>query len=142
MFAKDMKYFESTNMGDKPPRRVKVAPRLYDDLQALDTLFQSTVLPRRPVRPNKSAEALYMFGDASGAGFGRSLKIGRVIHYLHRQWSSSYGKETSNYRELGNLIHAIKDACGKGMLKKAEHFVSTGNSSAESAFFKGTSSSK
>jgi len=123
-------------------RRVKVAPWLYDDLQALDTLFQPSVPPRRPVRPNKFAEALHMFGDASGAGFGSSLKIGGVIHYLHRQWSSSYGKETSNYRELGNLIHTIKYACGKGMLKKAEPFVSTDNSSTEAAFFKGSSSSK
>jgi len=105
-------------------------------------LFCPNEPPRRAIRPSKTSEALYMFGDASGAGFGSSLKIGKDIIYRHGQWKQSFAQESSNYRELGNLINAAKDACSKGLLKDAELFVFTDNTSAESAFYKGTSSSK
>ena len=105
-------------------------------------LFCLNEPPRRAIRPSKTSEALYMFGDASGAGFGSSLKIGKDIIYRHGQWKQSFAQESSNYRELGNLINAVKDACSKGLLKDAELFVFTDNTSAESAFYKGTSSSK
>ena len=126
----------------KPPSKVKAAPRLYDDVQALSSLFASDNPPRRCIRSSTISEALYMFGDASGSGFGSCLKIGNDIHYLHGQWHPSLAQESSNYRELGNLINAIKSASSKGLLKDSELFVFTDNIAAESTFYKGTSSSK
>jgi hypothetical protein len=126
----------------KRPTKVKAAPRLHEDVEALTLLFSAEKPPRRTIRSIKISEALYMFGNASGAGFGSSLMIGKEIHYLHGQWNTSFSHESSNYRELGNLINAIKAASSKGLLKNSELFVFTDNTSAESAFFKGTSSSQ
>ncbi len=128
--------------GGKAPQRVKAAPRLYDDVKALLTLFAAPTPPRRPVRPNKFAEATYMFGDASGTGFGSSLLVHKTIHFTYGQWVESNSRESSNFRELQNLVNAIKEAHGEGLLNKTELFVFTDNITAESAFFKGTSSSR
>ncbi len=69
-------------------QKVKAAPRLHEDIHALTMLFCPSEPPRRAIRPSKTSEALYMFGDASGAGFGSSLKIRkdimRAIEYVTR----------------------------------------------------------
>ena len=85
---------------------------------------------------------MYQFGDASGQGFGSSLMIGDVVYYRHGQWNDSHSQESSNYRELANLIYAIEDAYNKGLLIDAELFLFTDSSTAESVFYKGTSSSE
>jgi hypothetical protein len=121
---------------------VKAVPRLRDDLAALVALFTPLTPPRRAIRPSSSASAIYQFGDASSAGFGSSLFINGTLHYRHGQWTSPYSDESSNFRELANLIHAIEDAHAKGLLANSELFVFTDNSSAEGAFYKGTSSSR
>jgi hypothetical protein len=126
----------------KPPLKVHIAPRLYSDIKALESLFHPDSPPYRLVRPSKTTIATYMFGDASGAGFGSSLEISGTLHYMHGQWNYDNSKESSNFRELANLIHVISDASSKGLLHQSELFVFTDNSVAESAFFKGTSSSK
>lgn len=83
-----------------------------------------------------------MFGDASGTGFGSSLLVHKTIHFTYGQWVASNSRESSNFRELQNLVNAIKEAHGEGLLNKTELFVFTDNITAESAFFKGTSSSR
>ena len=123
-------------------KRVKWVPRFKDDLEALSELFESDTPPRRPIRPVSTAIACYKFGDASGVGFGSSLIINGVIYYRHGQWNTRHSLESSNFRELANLIYAIEEAVGKGLLDDAELFVFTDNTSAESAFYKGTSSSR
>jgi hypothetical protein len=128
--------------GGKPPSKVKISPRLFNDVEALHKLFLPDLPPQRPIRPDKHTEAVYMFGDASGSGFGSSFCIDNRLLYQHGQWSQSNSEESSNYRELSNLINAIKDALGKGLLDKRELFVFTDNFTAESAFFKGSSSSR
>jgi hypothetical protein len=131
-----------TPTGGKPTSQVKIAPRLRNDVEALFELFLPDFPPQRPVRPKRSTEALYMFGDASGTGFGSSLFIDNKLYYQHGQWSSDSSRESSNFRELSNLINAIKDASRHGFLEDMELFVFTDNWTAESAFFKGTSSSR
>ena len=51
-------------------------------------------------------------------------------------------EESSNYRELRNLVEMIEALVKDGTLKGHELFMFTDNSTAESAFFKGTSSSE
>jgi len=134
--------FASMGTGEKAPNVVIGVSRLHDDLQALLALFSPTTPPRRPMRLSTSAVALYQFGDASGAGFGSSLFLNGSLYYRHGQWTTAFSDESSNFRELDNLIHAIEDAHSKGLLAESELFVFTDNSAAEGAFYRGTSSSR
>jgi hypothetical protein len=85
---------------------------------------------------------MYGFGDASGSGFGTTPLICGFLHYRHGQWSTAYSKASSNYRELSNLVIAIEEATVKGLLTDCDLFMFTNNCTAETAFHKGTSSSK
>jgi len=127
---------------DSAPDVVWAVGQLHDDITALLALFTPAIPPLRPVRPSRTATAIYGFGDASGSGFGTTLLIDESIHYRHGQWSTSVSEESSNYRELNNLILGIEEGVTQGLLDDCEVFLFTDNSTAESAFHKGTSSSK
>ncbi len=126
----------------KPPVEVRIAPHLLQDIEALDVLFSAELPPVGRVRPSKASVASYMLGDASGSGFGSSFVINNKVYYQHGQWNFTVSAESSNYRELSNLINAITDAHDKDLLLDTELFIFTDNFTAESAFFKGTSSSR
>ncbi len=126
----------------EPPRQVKMASRLQDDINALYALFSPEQPPLRQVRPSRTTVASNMFGDASGSGFGSSLQRDSGLHYTYGQWDNGTTKESSNFRELSNLVNAIDSASSSGLLDDSELFVFTDNFAAESTFFKGTSSSK
>ena len=126
----------------KAPRLVQWVPRFPSDVAALWELFSTDKPPRRQVRPSQTATAIYQFGDASGSGFGSSLIIGNRVYYSHGQWNLDHANESSNFRELANLIYAIEGAHQKGLLEDAELFFFTDNSTAESVFYKGTSTSE
>ena len=86
---------------------MKIIPRLHDDVKALCELFDSEEPPKCPVRLGKHVVAFYGFGDASGSGFGSTLVINSEIVFHHGQWLDNIEKESSNYRELTNLVFAI-----------------------------------
>jgi hypothetical protein len=130
-----------SHANSKPPSRVKPVPRLACDIEALLQLTSGPLPIKRSVRPTSTTVALYGFADASGHGFGSTLVINGTVHFRHGQWSSSYDDSTSNFRELDNLITAIEEAAMSGLLANCELFMFTDNSTAESAFYKGTSSS-
>jgi hypothetical protein len=130
---------DGVNKKESPPKHIKWVPRLRRDILALTELFSSKTPPRRQVRPTKSAVAVYQFGDDSGFGFGSSLMIADTIYYQHGQWSFDHAAESSNYRELANLIYAIEKAHEKGLLEDTELFFYIDNMTAESVFYKGTS---
>jgi hypothetical protein len=134
--------FDSVGTGEKAPALVHPVPRLQFDIEALLQLFSSESPPRRHMRLSSSAVAVYQFGDASGAGFGSSLFVNGSLYYRHGQWTSAFSDESSNFRELANLVHAIEEAHSKGLLENSELFVFTDNSAAEGAFYKGTSPSR
>jgi hypothetical protein len=94
--------------GEKAPAQVKGVPRLRDD--ALVALFDPPIPPRRAIQLTSSAMAAYQFGDASGTGFGSSLMINNTFYYRHGQWASDHHVESSNFRELANLVYAIEEA--------------------------------
>jgi hypothetical protein len=102
------------NKRDRPPKCVKWVPRLRQDINALTELFQPEIPPRRQVRPTQMAVAIYQFGDASGAGFGSPLVIGNTVFYQHGQWNQDHADESSNYRELANLVYSIENAHNRG----------------------------
>jgi hypothetical protein len=124
------------------PTTVKAVPRFRSDVEALMALSESDEPPLRRVRCHKKCTAYYGFGDASGAGFGATLQIGDAIYYEYGQWTSEVTEtESSNWRELNNLVEALEGACRRHQLSGCELFLFTDNSTAENAFWKGTSTS-
>lgn len=127
--------------GGKPPLRVKAVPRMRDDVRALLQLTSSATPPRRLIRPVKRATMAYAFADASGSGFGGSFLVGDEIRYISGQWIEEVSSQSSNFRELSNLINSLEVLLADETLKHAEVFMFTDNSTSEAAFFKGTSKS-
>ena len=125
--------------GKSPPPTVAAVPRLKDDVEALRQLFGGAMPVLRRARPASVAVGIYGFGDASGQGFGSSLVKGNDLIYCFGQWANQVTGESSNYRELYNLIQAIDEHSQDGTLENCELFLFTDNTTAEAAFYKGTS---
>ena len=119
-----------------------VVPRLMDDLRALKKLTESDKPSMRVVRSKKLITALYGFGDASSGGFGSSIEHRGGIAARFGLWGRDTEDASSNYRELRNLVEAVEEEADAGHLTDAELWLFTDNSTAESCFAKGSSSSK
>jgi hypothetical protein len=131
------------------------APRLRDDLKALLELTRSEHPPLRLARPKQVVHVFYGFGDASGKGKGATFQGFRTIyhpegkageptglHYRIGVWSADEEEESSNYREFANLIESLEEEARAGRMVETEVFLCTDNSTTESAFYKGSSSSR
>ena len=130
-------------------------PRLRDDLAALRELADFDLPPLRVVRPTTVVQVFYGFGDASGKQFGATLsqdyncqgRLGKPrkgadgVRYRLGVWSADERKESSNYKELHNLVDTIESEARLGHLRNCILFIFTDNSTAESCFFRGSSSS-
>ncbi|CAJ1954083.1 unnamed protein product [Cylindrotheca closterium] len=134
------------------PEYVKAVPRLKDDLAALTLLTASEPPLIRRVRSNWVVTVYYGFGDASAIGFCSTFQkfskqsdtftAGDKIHYQYGHWCSANSEESSNYRELLNLVEALEMRVRSRELYGVEIFLFTDNSTAESVFNNGNSSSK
>ena len=113
-----------------------------DDLEALKEFCEPKKPPLRFIRGKAIYIARYGFGDASKTGFGSTFETEEGISYRYGTWSSDGEDNSSNFRELENLAQSLEYEVEKGTMKGAEIFIFTDNSTAESAYFKGTSSSK
>ena len=134
---------ETTKAYEDHPSLLPAVPRLAKDLKALDLFLASEKVPWRFVRGNKICVAIYGFGDASKAGFGSTLEEGNgSIWFRLGVWGCSLEEESSNFRELTNLVESIEERIKEGGLNGSEIFLFTDNSTAEAAFYKGTSSSE
>ena len=128
-----------------PPKEVVQSPRFKSDVAALSNLTKDETPPRIQARPIAGAKVAIVFGDASGEGFGSSLWLygANIVETEHGLWTREYGSRSSNYRELCNLVLRLEALIDDGTIPSgAEVFVFTDNSTAESAFYKGTSSSR
>ncbi|KAL3780370.1 hypothetical protein ACHAWO_009694 [Cyclotella atomus] len=127
-----------------------IAPRLLADLCVLQALTASPVPPLRVVRPTRVVQVLYGFADASGKGLGSTVQ-GYPSRALSESptnprfrvgvWGKDDESESSNFRELANLVLTVEDKAAAGHLDLAEFVLFTDNSTAESAFYKGSSTS-
>jgi hypothetical protein len=131
------------------PVDVQVVPRFEEDLEVLQAVFQSPTPSHRLIRGYHVASVRYGFGDASGAGFGSSwvtqqsgMKQSREVHYRFGRWGSESDGESSNFRELRNLVDTLSQMAEQGELSGSEVFVFTDNSTAEAAFNRGSSSNR
>ena len=124
------------------PDEVTPVPRLSRDLSALERLLSDEVPPQRLVRGQLIHAVKYAFGDASKAGFGSSWVSSDGVRYRFGTWGRDMDKGSSNLRELKNLVDTLKAMAVSGELEGAEIFIFTDNSTAEAAFFKGSSKSR
>jgi hypothetical protein len=65
----------------KPPLKVNAADRLKDVIDVLLSLTEDEMPPLRKIRARRVGQRvehiLYCFGDASGAGFGWNIDLGK-----------------------------------------------------------------
>jgi hypothetical protein len=128
--------------GSDSPKLVKGKPRLWRDMRALADLFSADTPPKRRIRSKNLVEVYYGFGDASQDGFGFNIEIDGKIRYRFGQWCDEVSEKSSNYRELLNLVVRLEELVEDGTLSECEVFLFTDNSTAESVFWKGNSSSE
>jgi hypothetical protein len=140
------------------PLFVFPVPRLKTDLHSLLELTNHEHPPHRLVRMKSTAKVVYGFGDASKQGFGATITTpDNSIHWTSGHWDLDaeqrsqqkhvigpliIQERSSNYRELRNLVQELEKAFDRGLLNEREVFMFTDNSTAEAAYFKGTSSSE
>jgi len=127
-----------------PPSGLTAAvPRFQSDLEDIVCLTQSKTPVLRPVRESSWVlTAFYGFGDASSAGFGASVERPNGLHTRHGLWPRDAEDQSSNYRELKNLVDMVEEESNAGYLQGSELWLFTDNSTAESCFHKGGSSSR
>jgi hypothetical protein len=146
-----------TPLSQNEPKFVFPVPRFRNDIKCLLALTSSQCPPTRLGRMSRQAKVIYGFGDASKHGFGASIELpDKSIVWRFGQWRleeeyersqptqglSFMEERSSNYRELRNLVEALESAYSDGLLANREIFMFTDNSTAEAAFFKGSSSSE
>jgi hypothetical protein len=118
-------------------------PRFRQDLEALLQLTQSTKpLLQRVRNASCMTMAFYGFGDALSLCFGASIMRPDGLHTRYGIWPQDVENESSNYRELRNLVDTVEDEIEAGYLKDSEVWLFMDNSMAESCFHKGSSSSR
>ena len=116
--------------------------RLIEDLRCLKNYFDADTPPWRFVRGNRIYIARYGFADASKSGFGSTIETKNGIVYRYGTWGLDGEEQSSNFRELKNLALCLELEISNGNIKGSEVFIFTDNSTAESAYYKGTSSSR
>jgi hypothetical protein len=88
----------------------KAVPRLKSDLEALLYLAEGVSSAIRQVRSGKCKMVVYGFGDALAAGFGATVdRPGRGLFGRIGVWGKDVEDESSNYRELRNLVETIEE---------------------------------
>ena len=132
-----------TKNTNDPPRYVTAVSRLRDDVSVLSTFLDQEIAPWRFIRGDRIGVVQYGFGDAAKAGFGASFEDrDGSLWYRLGVWGKDEEEESSNYRELKNLVEALESRGESGMLGGMELFFFTDNSTAEATYYKGSSSSK
>ena len=94
------------------------------------------------VRSSCIVSAFYGFGDASSDGFGATIEWKDGIVGRYGLWAGDTSNQSSNYRELLNLVETIEEEGAAGNLVDTEIWLFTDNSTAENCFNKGSSTSR
>jgi hypothetical protein len=130
-----------------PPQNVTVIDRLSHDITALRTLTDTDFPPKVPVRPSRVARSRWIFGDASGPGFGDSdwadeaEEVEEVNDILvdFGLWKTDIAtKSTSNQREFMNIVRIVEKLDDNGEIDQGTEFwIFTDNFFTEACFYKG-----
>ena len=141
--ATGISYFKDEE--DKAPEKVTASPLLWDHLSALLELFESTEPTLRLIRGHDIVEVMYVFGDASGAGFASSWSDGKPAEFIDVRvgvWGDIGYGSTSNRKEFRNLVETLEHMGSKGDLEGREVFIFTDNMVSETIASKGSSKSE
>ncbi len=123
-------------------------PRLKDNVAALIRLSNFKLPPMQVVRPSQVVQVFYGFGDASGKQFGATLSEnfncrgwlsgtgsdGSGICFRIGLWLPEEEEESSNYKELRNLVDTIREEAVADQLRDCKLFIFTDHSTAEGCF--------
>ena len=122
--------------------------RLAWNIRCLGKLFQGEIPATRTCRATESILGVYLWGNASGKGFGTAVfaegkRIGDKgeVDYEAAHWKERCQRESSNWREAHNLTSRVEDLGGQGRLTGKEMFLLTDNDTFEKCYYKGHSSS-
>ncbi len=138
-----------------PSGLTPTVPRLERDVAALLRLTDSELPPLRVNRPNAVVQVFYGFADAAGKGFGGTVAGAPLpqrqfsdvqvhstgLRYRVGVWTAEEEEESSNYKELCNLVETAEDEAACGRLRDCEFFLCTDNGVSESCYYRGSSSS-
>ena len=98
------------------PTKVRAVPRLSHDLAALRQLTRHTKPPNVLVRPVDGMAVVFIYGDASGAGYGISLwkKGAAEIGVEYGEWTKEFSEKSSNHREMYNFTLFLEQSLAHG----------------------------
>ena len=128
---------EVTTSKEAPPLELEFTEILKKDIQNLCMFFDSETHKLLPIRPLLTMGVAYGFADASGSGFGSTILYPDMVKFRHGLWSPKESEESSNYRELQNLVEALEENCTQERLKNVLFILFTDNIVSEAAFAKG-----
>lgn len=132
-----------TGSPNEIPAFVKVSEHLKRDLIALGIFLEGEA---PPVINDQSADVRivrYGFGDASGTGFGSTIiQTKQGLKYRVGVWGNDEEGESSNFKELENVVTTIEEEAAAGSFNNSSLFFFTDNTTVEAALYKGNSSSR
>jgi len=121
--------------GPGPESGITMAvPCFRNDLKAILAMAESDSPIPRVVRSSKTLIAYYGFGDASSNGFGATIERANGIQGRYGLWSAQESEQSSNFRELANLVKTIEEEGIANHLQDTELWLFTDNSTAEGCF--------
>jgi len=132
------KTFDPSNQ----PIMIKPVPRFHQCLKALSAFFKDEAPPIVTHRSKEVRLIAYGFADASKGGFGASMDYGAHTHYRVGVWGKDTEDESSNYRELANIVETIEEEVNNGKLTGATLVMATDNTTVESSLYKGNTASE
>jgi hypothetical protein len=107
-----------------PPKEIALISQLRDDLFVLHQFFARDDPPIIHDRSFSVHVVRYGFGDASGTGFGSTIQTKNGLKYRIGVWVSDDEGESSNYKELENVVSTIAEEIKLGILKQSFSFSS------------------
>ena len=124
------------------PKKVSPVPRFYHCLTALREFFKNSIPPMKSCRKAKFKFLVYGFADASKSGLGSIKTWNDRATVRMGTWGSDADSESSNWRELTNLVEDLESDEESGRLDNSWIIIATDNSTAEICLHKGNSSSE
>ena len=126
----------------RPPEKILLVPRFFLCLKALWALFDQSDPPKWSCRKRHIAFLVYGFNDASKSGLGVTKSWDDKLTVTMGTWGSDAEDESSNWRELGNLVEDLEAEEPTGRLNDSWLVFATDNATSESCLYKGNSSSE
>jgi hypothetical protein len=125
---------------EKAPIWISKIPLLRSDVGTLRQFFAGPNQVQVIFRPIQGAAYVaYGAGDASGEGFGAHIHpLGLPPLLRHGFWCTEELEQSSNWRELRNLVDAVRVEAESGRLAGQELWLTTDNTTAAAAYHRGT----